>query len=215
MNASDIKNLMGVSDNIAKLNEERYQEFKLGETKKNAHPAILTFAGEVYNGLQANSLNEQEIDFANDNLRILSGLYGILKPCDLIQAYRLEMGSHLANPAGKNLYNFWQEKLTKYLNDKEQNIIVNLASNEYFKAVKEKELEAPIITPVFKEFKNGDYKAIMMYAKKARGLMARYIIQNKIENWQKIKNFNLEGYIFNPEMSDLDCKNKKLVFTRG
>jgi len=213
--ANDLKELMHISDNIAELNEQRYQNFKTGETKENAYPAALTFAGEVYNGLNARDFSEKELNFANQNLRILSGLYGLLKPSDLIQAYRLEMGSKLNNPAGKNLYRFWQEKLTKHINDAEQEVIINLASNEYFKALKENELKSAIITPVFQDFKNGSYKTIMMYAKKARGLMARYIIKNEIRNWQKIKFFDSEGYIFNPDMSDLDCKNKKLVFTRG
>ncbi|MFZ8865072.1 MAG: YaaA family protein, partial [Rickettsiales bacterium] len=154
-------------------------------------------------------------EYASENLRILSGLYGILKPFDQIQPYRLEMGTKLANEKGKNLYDFWQATLTQKVNQAKGNVIINLASQEYFKVLNHKQLNKNIITPLFYDYKNGQYKAIMMYAKKARGMMARYIIKNKITQWEQIKFFNYENYIFNEELSNFDCKNKKIVFTRS
>lgn len=210
----DLKELMKISDNIAELNYNRYQDFNLSNVEK-LYVAISSFAGEVYNGLDAKTLSNNELEYANNNLRILSGLYGLLRPFDQIQPYRLEMGTKLENPEGKNLYDFWQSLITEKINNDFSTQIINLASNEYFKAVKFKSLKQDIITPAFFENKNGEYKTIMMYAKKARGLMARYIIKNKIKNWEALKFFNYDNYIFNARLSDLDCKNKKLVFTRG
>ena len=207
----DLQNLMGVSDKIAELNYNRYQNFN---KTANLYPAISIFAGEVYNGLQAKNFSGQELDFANQHLRILSGLYGILKPLDLIKAYRLEMGSKLQSKYGKNLYDFWKNKITDYINNTQTNTVINLASTEYFSVISTTKLRPQIITPLFKEYKNNSYKTIMMYAKKARGLMARHIIKNKIQDWKKLMIFSDDGYNFNPELSDLKNSNKKLVFTR-
>lgn len=216
LSIDQIKNLMKVSDNIANLNFDRYKTLTTSgeELKNNSYIAILTFAGEVYNGLDANSFSNTELEFANQNLRILSGLYGVLKPLDRIQPYRLEMGTKLTNNAGNNLYKFWQSDLTDYFNKINSNFIINLASTEYFSALNEKNLKADIITPIFKDYKNGSYKVIMMYAKKARGLMAKHIIKNKITDWRQLQNFNVEKYKFNSKMSEIDGKDKKLVFTR-
>jgi cytoplasmic iron level regulating protein YaaA (DUF328/UPF0246 family) len=210
----DIKNLMGVSDNISELNFKRYQEFNNGKYELRAIPAILAFAGEVYNGLDVKSFNEKEFEFINENLRILSGLYGVLKPLDFMREYRLEMGTSLKNKRGKNLYEFWKEKVTSYINDLESELIVNLASTEYFSVLDKKKLKADIITPVFKDYKSGDYKVIMMYAKNARGLMSNYIVKNEIKDWQKLKEFDIDGYSFDESNSILDSKNKILTFTR-
>lgn len=209
-----IKTLMKVSDNIAELNFKRFQELDNNTAQQNSYMALFMFAGEVYNGLDAASLSKDDINYANNQLRILSGLYGILKPLDLIKPYRLEMGTKLKNNKGKDLYSFWQENLTQYFNNLKHHTIINLASNEYYSVLNEKELTAEIVTPIFKDYKNGTYKTIMMYAKKARGLMARYIIENKITDWQKLQNFNVEKYIFHSKMSNIDGKNKILVFTR-
>lgn len=216
LSVDQIQNLMNISDNIANLNFKRFQDLTHDSTifKKKSHIALFTFDGEVYNGLNPSNFTSQELTFANHNLRILSGLYGILKPLDLIQPYRLEMGTKLINHKGKNLYKFWQTDLTKYFNNLNTDTIINLASIEYYSALNEKELSAEIITPIFKEYKNGSYKTIMMYAKKARGLMAKYIIENEITDWKKLQNFNVEKYIFNSKMSEVSRKNKKLVFTR-
>lgn len=163
--------------------------------------ALWCFDGDVYQGLQAKSLNDKEIGFAQEHLRILSGLYGLLRPSDIIQPYRLEMGRKLDTEKGKNLYDFWQERITAELNAQEAGLIVNLASNEYFKAVKAKTLKAELISPVFKDEKNGKYKIISFYAKKARGLMARYLIENRITAKEGLLNFNLEGYAYDESLS--------------
>ncbi len=211
---AELKKLMQISNNIAELNYTRYQNFSL-DNDTNLYDAIYSFAGEVYQGLAATSFSETDLEYASENLRILSGLYGILKPFDQIQPYRLEMGTKLANEKGKNLYDFWQEKLTQKVNQAKGDVIINLASQEYFKVLNHKQLNKNIITPLFYDYKNGQYKAIMMYTKKARGMMARYIIKNKITQWEQIKFFNYENYIFNEELSNFDCKNKKIVFTRS
>ncbi len=208
--ASDLKKLMNISDNIAELNYQRYQSFSAEKfTKEIAHPALFMFAGEVYNGLDAKNFSLEEISFANENLRILSGLYGILKPLDLVQPYRLEMGTALKNSRGKNLYQFWQEKITNYLN--EQKVILNLASNEYFSVLDKKKLTAKIITPVFKDYKNGSLKVIMMYAKKARGEMANFFIKNKIKDWIYLKECNINNYRFEYSLSETDSSNNILL----
>jgi len=210
----DIASLMKLSDKLALLNYDRFQAFKTPFTKKNARASIFAFRGDVYQGLDADSLSTQDLEFAQNNLRILSGLYGVLRPLDLIQAYRLEMGTKFENNAGKNLYDFWADKLNqsinKELNKSDTPVLINLASNEYFKAVKAKQLNHQIITPVFKDFKNGQYKIISFFAKKARGLMSRYIIQNRVEQPQDLKNFNWEGYKFSAKLSS----ESEYLFTR-
>ncbi|WP_063655428.1 peroxide stress protein YaaA [Aliivibrio fischeri] len=196
----DIAKLMKVSDKIASLNVVRFEEWSTTFTQENARPALFAFKGDVYTGLDANSLSESEIEYAQTNLRMLSGLYGLLKPLDLMQPYRLEMGTKLENGRGSNLYQFWGSLITNKLNQELEaqgsETLVNLASNEYFKSVKPKELKADIVTPVFKDCKNGQYKIISFYAKKARGLMARFIIQNKISNVEELKSFDSDGYYF-------------------
>lgn len=210
----DISDLMKVSAKIANLNFERYETWKKPFTVKNAKQSILAFKGDVYTGLDAESFKADDFKFAQNHLRVLSGLYGLLRPLDLMQPYRLEMGTKLKTDIGKNLYEFWGSDITDGLNKQLKNIksnyLINLASNEYFKSVKTKEINAEIITPAFKEFKNGDYKMIGIYAKKARGLLSRYIIQNKLNDPEDIKSFNEEGYRFNKTLS----KGNNFVFTR-
>lgn len=210
----EIGSLMKISDKLAQLNAERFAEWSLPFTPQNAKQAVLAFNGDVYTGLDANTLDENDLAFAQDHLRILSGLYGLLKPLDLMQAYRLEMGSALTNTRGKNLYEFWGSIITEHLNQamgaQGDNVLVNLASNEYFKSVKQKQLDGVIYTPVFKDKKNGDYKIISFFAKKARGLMARYIIKNQLSEVEQLQNFDYAGYQFSEEMSE----GTNLVFTR-
>lgn len=210
----DIKSLMDVSDKIAELNYERFQQFSTPFTSENAKQALFAFKGDVYTGFDLESYGEEELAFAQQHLRILSGLYGLLRPLDLIQPYRLEMKIKLGNPRGKDLYTFWGKRITKALNadlaEQDNPVLINLASNEYFKAVDKKGLKAPIITPVFKEFKNGKYSIIAIFAKKARGLMSDFIIKNKIEEAELLKTFNLEGY----EYSEQHSKEGEWVFIR-
>lgn len=211
---ADISSLMGISDKLAGLNAARFGEWSQPFTTENARAAVLAFNGDVYTGLDAGSFSEQDFKFAQSHMRILSGLYGLLKPLDLMQAYRLEMGTKLDNVRGKNLYEFWGNIITKLLNkaliDQGDDVLINLASTEYFKSVKKKELNADIITPSFKDWKNGQYKMISFYAKKARGLMARYIIQNQLTNIEQLKAFDLAGYEYNEEFS----KGNDWVYTR-
>ncbi|MFK5915370.1 MAG: peroxide stress protein YaaA [Woeseiaceae bacterium] len=210
----DISDLMKVSAKIADLNFERYESWKKPFTPKNAKQAILAFKGDVYTGLDAASFKSEDFKFAQNHLRVLSGLYGLLRPLDLMQAYRLEMGTRLKTDSGKNLYEFWGEDITDGLNKQLKKIksdtLINLASNEYFKAVKPQSLNAEIITPAFKEFKNGEYKMIGIYAKKARGLLSRYIIQNKLNDPEDIKSFKEDGYRYNSKLSN----GNTWVFTR-
>jgi len=206
----EVQNLMKVSSKIAELNTERFSNWNLPFTLQNAKTVVLAFKGDVYTGLDADSLSENQLNFAQENLSILSGLYGLLRPLDLMQAYRLEMGTKFANKRGKNLYEFWGDKITQEINAREQDTILNLASNEYFKAVNKKILIANLITPVFKDEKNGILKVISFFAKKARGMMTRFIIQNHITNVEEIKNFNLGGYAFTESLST----DKEWVFTR-
>ncbi|QMV15295.1 peroxide stress protein YaaA [Vibrio spartinae] len=195
---ADIASLMKVSDKIAGLNVARFAEWKNTFSFENSRQAILAFKGDVYTGLEAETLSDDDLDYAQLHLRMLSGLYGLLKPLDLMQPYRLEMGTKLANPRGSNLYQFWGSVITEKLNEAIQaqgdNILVNLASNEYFKSVHVKALDAQVITPVFKDCKNGQYKVISFYAKKARGMMARYIIENRISSVEKLLDFDVAGY---------------------
>lgn len=210
----DIASLMKLSDKLAVLNYDRFQEFKTPFTKKNARASVFAFRGDVYLGLDADTLSKDDLSFAQEHLRILSGLYGVLRPLDLMQAYRLEMGTKFENNSGKNLYDFWGESLNnsiqKELNKSESQVLVNLASNEYFKALKSKSLSHEIITPVFRDFKNGQYKVISFFAKRARGLMSRYIIQNRIDQPEDLKSFNLGGYKISKKLSS----DKEFVFTR-
>jgi hypothetical protein len=203
----DISKLMGVSDKLAQLNAERFRAWQTPFTQDNAKQAILAFKGDVYTGLDAESFNDKEFNIAQKRLRMLSGLYGVLKPLDLMQPYRLEMGTKFENSRGKDLYAFWGTKITDELNrllKADDGVLVNLASNEYFKSVLKKELDARLITPQFKDWKNGQYKMISFYAKKARGLMCRYAIQNNITQADDLKGFDLQGYRFSEEQSDAD-----------
>jgi len=201
--ARSLSKLMNISDTLGRLNYERNQEWSLPFTSDNARPAVYAFSGEVYRGIDVYTLPEEKIETMQDRLRILSGLYGILKPLDLIQPYRLEMGTRMPVGKNKNLYAFWKDKITKQLNAElnEDEVFVNLASNEYFKAIDLKALKVPVITPVFKELKNGEYKAIMTYAKFARGLMTRFLIENEIKSAEDIKGFNEERYEYNDNLS--------------
>ncbi len=211
----DLMTLMNVSQKIAQLNQQRFSEWKRPFNLDNAKQAIMAFKGDVYVGLDADSLSEKELTFAQDHLRILSGLYGVLRPLDLIQAYRLEMGTALQTATFKNLYDFWGDKLTFKINQtlKEQNdkVLINLASNEYFKVVNKKKLKGEIITPIFKDFKNGQYKTISFFAKKARGLMSRFIIQNELQKPEDLIHFNSKGYAYSAHESSTN----QLVFLRG
>jgi len=215
LSPQQLGSLMKISDKLAGLNAARFEQWQRPFNEKNARAAMFAFNGDVYTGLDAASLNSEAIDTAQKQLRILSGLYGVLRPLDLMQPYRLEMGSKLDNPKGKNLYEYWGDTITQILNDDlselGSSILVNLASNEYFSAVKPKALKADVITPVFKDEKNGQYKVISFYAKKARGLMARFIVNQKPESVSDLKEFDANGYRFNEAMSD----DKQLVFCRA
>ncbi|OKY26903.1 MULTISPECIES: peroxide stress protein YaaA [Thalassotalea] len=214
LSPADIASLMKISDKLAGLNAARFGDWQQPFTTDNARPAVLAFNGDVYTGLDAASLSDDDFDFAQRHMRILSGLYGILKPLDLMQAYRLEMGIKLDNERGTNLYQFWGDIITDKLNDaisaQGDDTLINLASNEYFKSVKKKQLKANVITPAFKDWKNGQYKMISFFAKKARGLMARYIIENKVDSLSSLKAFNAAGYQYNTDLS----KGNDWVFTR-
>ena len=214
LNPKDIAKLMSVNDEIANLNFERNISWKTPFTPDNAKQSLLAFKGQVYIGLDAKTLSEDDLLFAQNHLRILSGLYGILRPLDLMQTYRLEMGIPLKNPKGKNLYEFWGTKITDTINNElsrhKHKVLINLASNEYYKVVKSKLIKGDIITPVFKEDKGNEFKVVTVYAKTARGLMSRFIIQNRIENPENIKAFDTDGYLFNRDLST----EKEWVFTR-
>ena len=200
-----IEALMHVSTDLAQINHTRFQNWSEPiELNSDVSPAIFAFNGEVYKGFDAKSLTEEQLESAQNKVRILSGLYGVLKPLDLLYPYRLEMGTKWSiTPNQKNLYQFWGKKLSLFLNDEmgKGEVIINLASSEYFKAIDKKHLKNAVITPVFKEFKNGDYKIVMMYAKHARGAMARYIVTNKIESAEELKLYNVDGYSFDVNQS--------------
>ena len=214
LSAADISKLMSVSDNLAELNQQRFKQWKTPFKPENARQALFAFKGDVYLGLDAYSMTTEDVEFAQDHLRILSGLYGLLRPLDLMQAYRLEMGTRLDTEQGSNLYQFWDDRITRSLNQElkqsKSQTLVNLASGEYFKSIKPKQLEAEIITPAFKEYRDGQYKFIQFYAKKARGLMARYLIDKKIDDPAALKGFDYAGYSYRPELSD----DHEWVFTR-
>lgn len=206
---AQIATLMDLSDQLATLNFTRYAEWSRPFVPENARQAIFAFNGDVYEGLDAYSLTSQQIAFAQTHFRMLSGLYGVLRPLDLMRAYRLEMGTRLANPVGKDLYAFWGDTITNALNAElaQQGgipVLLNLASEEYFKAVRPKKLAARVITPVFEEKKGAGYKIVSFYAKRARGLMSRYAIVNEIADPEALKAFDLEGYAFTPAASDAD-----------
>jgi len=210
-----LKQLMGVSDKIAEVNVRRFQEFALPFTPENAKQAVLAFKGDVYTGLQADTFDEADFEFAQQHLRILSGLYGLLSPLDLMQAYRLEMGLRLKNGRKKNLYEFWGDKITELVNadvaDSGSDTIVNLASQEYFRAVKPALLKGNLFHIHFKELRNGQYKVISFNAKKARGILARQIIKDRITEIEDIKAFDVDGYVFKEELSG----EREFLFARG
>ena len=214
LSATDISNLMRVSEKIAKLNVERFNDWQSEFNFSNARQALFAFKGDVYTGLDAYDLNDQHIEFAQNHLRMLSGLYGLLRPLDLMMPYRLEMGTKLQNPRGHNLYQFWGDRITSLINDDleqaNSELLVNIASDEYYKSVIERKIKAEIIKPVFLDQKNGKYKVISFYAKKARGLMARYIIENQLNKAEDLKSFNTDGYYFDAESS----LKGELVFKR-
>ncbi len=205
--------LMGISDNLAQLNWQRNQEFHLPFTTENARPAVYAFNGDVYNGLDAYTIPENKLETLQDKLRILSGLYGILKPLDLIQPYRLEMGTKLKVGRKNNLYEFWKKTVTRLLNEEleDHELFINLASNEYFSVIDTKALKVPVITPQFKDWKGDKLKMISFFAKKARGMMVRYIIDTGVETIEDLKGFNYEGYGFSEEYT---TKPNELVFVR-
>lgn len=212
--AVDIAELMHLSMKLAELNFDRYDGWELPLTTDNSKQAMFAFKGDVYTGLDAESFSAADIKFSQKHFRMLSGLYGLLRPLDLMYPYRLEMSTKLDNERGKNLYEFWGSIITdainKQLKASKSEHLINLASNEYFKSVKTKEINGEIITPAFKEYKDGEYKMIGIYAKRARGLLSRYIIQNQLSDPQDIKNFDLDGYKFNSKASN----GNNWVFTR-
>jgi hypothetical protein len=209
-----LSSLMGISDKLAELNAARFQSWQAEFTLDNARQAILAFKGDVYTGLRAETFTEQDFDFAQTHLRILSGLYGVLRPLDLMQPYRLEMGIKLANAKGADLYQFWGDALTQKLNEalaaQQDRVLINLASEEYFKAVRKSELAGRIIKPVFLDEKNGQFKVISFHAKKARGMMSRFIITGRLHDPEQLKAFNEGGYVYDPAASGAD----ELIFKR-
>lgn len=206
LSPADIANLMDLSDPLALLNFNRYADWSLPFTTENAKQAALAFDGDVYDGLAAKTLSADDLDFAQGHVRILSGLYGILKPLDLMQAYRLEMGTKFANKAGKDLYAYWGETLLDAINTElsamANPVAINLASEEYFKAAVGRKLNGRLIQPVFEDWKNGKFKIISFYAKRARGLMTRYAVLNRLTDPEGLKDFDLDGYAFAPAVSD-------------
>lgn len=215
LNPVQVGDLMGISEKLAQLNWQRFQDFHTPFDLDNSMQALLVFKGDVYSGLAADTFNDDDLNFAQDHMRILSGLYGVIRPLDLIQPYRLEMGTKLATGSSKNLYDFWDtrvtEALNRYLQLEEKPILVNLASDEYFKVIHPRILAGKILKISFKENKNGVYKVIGIHAKRARGLMVNYAVKNRIEDPEDLKNFDSEGYVFNKALSS----EEELVFCRG
>ncbi|MCE7991868.1 MAG: peroxide stress protein YaaA [Roseivirga sp.] len=211
----EIQTLMDLSENLAELNVNRYQKFRAAKHPKVAKQSVYAFKGDVYIGLEAEELDDEDILYAQEHLRILSGLYGLLRPLDVIQPYRLEMGTRLAFDDYRTLYSYWADKIAKLVNRDLKNqgdkVLINLASQEYFKAIDRKALKAKIVDVEFLDFKNGEYKVISFFAKKARGMMARYIIKNRINEPEGLKDFDSEGYYFDESSSS----ENKLVFKRG
>ena len=206
--APKLSKLMKISDKLATLNQQRFQEFEFPFTPKNAKQALLVFNGDVYRDIDSENYDEDDLSFAQKHLRILSGLYGILRPLDLMQPYRLEMGTKLATEKGKNLYEFWGAQISELINAELESspepCLVNLASNEYFKSVDAKVLKARVLNIAFKENKSGTYKVVAIYAKRARGMMVDFVIRNRIENPELMKGFDRDGYEFNSELSSED-----------
>ncbi len=213
LNPAQLAEIMHISNKLADLNWQRNQEFSLPFSVENAKQAVYVFDGDVYEGLDVNSLNEYEINKLQQSLRILSGQYGLLKPLDLIQPYRLEMGTKINIKKSKDLYTFWDNKITDALNKElsDGELFINLASNEYFKSINPKKLKVPVVTPIFKDWKGEELKVISFYAKKARGLMVRYIIKNDIQSIEDLKGFDYEGYRFSEQHS---TQTNELVFIR-
>lgn len=213
MSKSDLSELMGISDKLAELNYQRYKEFTVPFTKENARPAIYTFSGDVYAGFDAYTLPIEKLDLLQDSLRILSGMYGILRPLDLMQPYRLEMGTKLGVDRKNDLYEFWKESLTESLNEelKDGELFLNLASVEYFKAIDDKKLKVDVVSPVFKDMTKGKLKIVSFYAKKARGSMTRFAIDNNISSLEDVKSFDYDGYRFSEEHTE---KELEPVFIR-
>lgn len=214
LSVSDLQTLMKLSDNLAELNAERFKAFRLNGRSNSSKPAMLTFNGNVYEGLDAGTMSSGDIDFAQDHVRILSGLYGVLKPMDKIQPYRLEMGRKLVTERGSNLYQFWgraiAETLMDGMSDHTDKTIVNLASNEYFKAVDKKALDAPVIEAKFLNIKDGEARNLMFFGKRARGLMTRWIVDNRIDRADDLRGFNVEGYKYSKSQSTAE----QMIFTR-
>ncbi|MDX1580005.1 MAG: peroxide stress protein YaaA [Alphaproteobacteria bacterium] len=202
LKAKDLKKLMGISDKLADLNVDRFQSFDTDPDPRGAKQAILAFKGDTYIGFDAGTLSDDDLKYAQDHLRILSGLYGVLRPLDALQPYRLEMGTKFKTERGKTLYDFWGKKIAQSLNDSDPGLIINLASNEYWDAVDKDTLRAKVITPVFKEVKDGKARTLGLFAKRARGMMARYIVENRVKDEAALKKFNAEGYEFQPDLSD-------------
>lgn len=215
LSASEISKLMGVSKKLAKLNVARYADWQTAATPANAKQALFAFKGDIYSGIETENYKSRDFDFAQKHVRILSGLYGILRPLSLIQPYRLEMAAKLPTTEGRNLYSFWGNRITAslkaLLKQEKSGVIVNLCSAEYFRAVQSNDLEATIITPAFKEFRHGTYRFVTIYGKKARGLMCNYIIQNKLVRIEDLKSFDSEGYQYNKKISS----DHEWLFTRG
>ncbi len=214
LDVSDVRELMAVSENISILNVERFNTWQMPFTTENAKPALFAFKGDVYSGIQKEKYNDDDLNYAQNHLRILSGLYGALRPMDLIQPYRLEMKTKLKNPRGDNLYQFWDERITQKLNETLENhqekVLVNLASNEYFKSVKPKKLDARLLNISFKETKGDKTRVIAIFAKRARGMMADFILRNRIESAEDVKDFGAGGYQFSAQESS----ENNWVFTR-
>lgn len=211
LSVSDLRGLMKISEDLAQLNKERFKSFAKESTEDNSKQAMLAFAGDTYVGLDAETFSQEDHTYAQDHLRILSGLYGVLRPMDRIQPYRLEMGSRMANKEGPSLYAYWGDKLAMALDTASGGApVVNCASTEYFKAANAKKMKSTVITPSFKEERNGELKMIGFFAKRARGSMARFMIQNQVDTVSGLKDFNIDGYVFQPKLSD----DSNLTFTR-
>lgn len=214
LSTTDLKGLMSISQSLASLNHERFIKWHKPFNPSNSHPALLTFKGDVYEGLSVADFTKKDFEFAQNHLRILSGLYGVLRPLDLMQPYRLEMGTKIDIGDYENLYKLWQNRLTEYFNNEllksKEKVLVNLASNEYSRAISLKKLNGKVVTPVFKEQKGEEFKTIAIYAKRARGLMSRFVIKQSITNVEQLKSFNEEGYIFSSDLSE----GNRMVFIR-
>jgi len=209
---AEISELMHISSSLGELNYERFQEWSSSPNKENARQAIYAFSGDVYKGIDSYTIKNDKMDFMQNSIRILSGHYGLLKPLDLIQPHRLEMGTKMPFNSYKNLYEFWKKQVSLELNEQisENEPVLNLASNEYFKVIDSKVIDSPIYSVNFKQYRDGDFKTIAIYSKKARGLMTRFIIDNQIDSIDDVKSFNYDGYIFHEEFS----KDKDFIFTR-